>query len=91
MDNAARNHVEQLGRHGAYVMTAGGKTKLSSVFYDKIVQFCENYGINGLAYEMMIPETPETLRLLIWRDGHVDSGSAENINKLLDSERRVFG
>ena len=86
-----RRHVEQLGRHGVTVITAAGEERLSGAFYDRIVRFCHEYKINGIAYEIRIPETNAPMRLLIWKDGHVDSGSAENIDRLLDNERRVFG
>ena len=91
MERTMRDHVEQLGLHGATVVTAAGVRKLSGAFYDEIVRFCEQYKINGIAYEISVPDTDEPMRLLIWRDGHVDSGSAENISRLLDSDRRVFG
>ena len=84
MDNTMRNHVEQLGRHGAYVLTAGGKERLSGAFYDRIVRFCEQYRIPCISYEMHIPETDETMCLAIWRSGHVDSGSAEHIRAVMD-------
>lgn len=86
-----RKHVESLGRHGVTVCTAGGTELLSGAFYDRIVRFCHEHQINGIAYEISVPETDEPMRLLIWRDGHVDSGNAESISRLLDSERRVFG
>ena len=90
MDNMMRDHVEQLGRHGAVVITAAGKERLSGAFYDRIVRFCQWHGINGIAYEIRIPETDEPMRLLIWRDGHVDSGSVENIRKVMDGHEGVF-
>ena len=84
MENTMRNHVEQLGRHGAYVMTAAGKRSLSGSFYDIAVRFCLANGINCLAYRMTIPETDEPMMLAIWKDGHVDSGSAEHIRAVMD-------
>lgn len=91
MSNEMREHVANLGRHGVTVCTAAGNERLSGAFYDRIVRFCHEYRINGIAYEISVPDADEPMRLLIWRDGHVDSGSAENIDKLLDCERRVFG
>ena len=91
MNRNARSHVERLGHHGAVVITAAGTERMGGAFYDRIIRFCNQYGINGITYEIRIPETDAPMRLLIWRDGHVDSGSAENIARLLDSERRVFG
>ena len=85
-----RKHVEKLGRHGAMVVTAAGTECLSGAFYDRIVRFCEQYGINGLVYEMRIPETDDPMRLLIWRNGHVDSGSAENIRRIAEQSEGVF-
>lgn len=84
MDNTMRNHVEQLGRHGAYVLTAGGKERLSGAFYDSIVLFCEQYKIQCISYEMYIPETDQPMSLAIWRNGHVDSGSVEHIRAVME-------
>ena len=84
MDKTMRDHVEQLGRHGAYVMTAVGKRALSGAFYDIVIRFCEKNGINCLGYDMKIPETDEPMMLAIWRDGHVDSGSADHIRAVMD-------
>ena len=84
MANTMRDHVEQLGRHGAYVLTAGGKRRLCGAFYDEIVRFCEQYGINCIAYDMLIPETTEQMQLAIWKNGHVDSGSAEHIRAVMN-------
>lgn len=90
MNRNARNHVERLGRNGAVVITAAGTERLGGAFYDRIIQFCNQYGINGIAYEIRIPETDAPMRLLIWRDGHVDSGSAENIRKIMENRKGVF-
>ena len=84
MGNSGRAHVEQLGQHGAYVMTATGRERLDGAFYDRIVQFCEQYKIGCMAYEMHIPETDESMQLAIWRNGHVDSGCADHIRAVMD-------
>ena len=84
MERTMRDHVEQLGRHGAYVLTAAGRRKVCGAFYDTTVRFCNDYGINCLAYDMEIPETDEKMMIAIWRDGHVDSGSAEHIRAVMD-------
>ena len=84
MKRTMRDHVEQLGRHGAYVLTAGGKRILSGAFYDFAVRFCNRYGINCLGYDMKIPETDAPMMIAIWRNGHVDSGSAEHIRAVME-------
>ena len=84
-----RKHVEQLGRHGAYVLTSAGKRSLGGSFYDIVVRFCIANGINCLAYQMKIPETDEPMMLAIWKNGHVDSGSAEHIQTIL-GQKEVF-
>ena len=84
MERTMRDHVEQLGRHGAYVLTAAGKRSLSGSFYDSVIRFCEKYGINCLGYDMKIPETDEPLMIAIWRNGHVDSGNAESIRAIMN-------
>ena len=83
MDLKSRNHIETLGRNGAIVLTAGGERKLSGAFYDEIVRFCEKYRINCIGYDMKIPEAEEMLMVAIWRNGHVDSGSAEHISEIM--------
>lgn len=86
MDRTMRNHVEQLGRHGAYVLTTAGKRALSGAFYDIVVRFCIANGINCLGYDMKIPETDEPMMIAIWQNGHVDSGSAEQIRAIMKQE-----
>lgn len=90
MNRDSRNHVERLGRHGAVVITAAGTERLSGAFYDRIIRFCHQYRINGIAYEIRIPDADDPLRLLIWKDGHVDSGSAENIRRIMEQHEGVF-
>ena len=85
-----REHVAKLGRHGATVITAAGEERLSGAFYDRIIRFCHQYGINGIAYEIRIPEADDPLRLLIWKDGHVDSGSAESIRRIMEEHEVVL-
>lgn len=84
MEKTMRDHVEQLGRHGAYVLTTAGKRSLSGAFYDSVIRFCQRYDINCLGYELKIPETDEPMMLAIWKDGHVDSGSAEHIRAVME-------
>ena len=83
MERAGRNHCETLGKHGACVVTAGGKEPVCGAFYDRIIRFCEKYRINCMTYEMEIPETDQRMGLAIWRNGHVDSGSAEHIDEII--------
>ena len=67
-----------------FTRTAAGPELLSGAFYDRIVEFCKQYGINCLGYEMKIPETDEPMMIAIWRNGHVDSGSVEHIRAVMD-------
>lgn len=84
MARSMRDHVEQLGRHGAYVLTAAGKQRLSGAFYDIIVRFCGQNGINCIGYDMVIPETDKPMMLAIWANGHVDSGCTEHVRAVMD-------
>ena len=84
MDLNSRNHIDNLGRHGATVLTAGGERKLSGAFYDEIVRFCEKYRINCIGYDIRIPETDEPLMVAIWRNWHVDSGSRKHIQEIMN-------
>ena len=84
MDLKSRNHIDNLGRHGATVLTAGGERKLNGAFYDEIVRFCEKYRINCIGYEIRIPETDEKLMIAIWRNGHADSGSEKHIREIMN-------
>ena len=84
MDKVALDHISMLEKHGAQVFTAAGKRPVTRWFYRSILLFCEQYGINCLAYDMKIPETDEPMMLAIWRNGHVDSGSADHIHAVMD-------
>ena len=84
MGNGMREHVENLGRHGVVVHVLGGTERLSGAFYDRVIRFCEQYSINCLGYEIDVPEADEPMMLAIWRNGHVDSGSAESIREIMD-------
>ena len=79
MKEAALKHIDILSRHGAYILTAGGKELVSRGFYYSIVNFCEQHRINCIGYEMHLPDTEEPMMLAIWRDGHIDSGSKESV------------
>lgn len=85
MNKEMREHVAELGRHGVCVLTAAGKRKLSGGFYDEIVRFCEQYGINCIGYDIEVPGAEaDHMMLAIWRNGHVDSGSADHIHAVMD-------
>ena len=84
MGNGMREHVEKLGRHGVKVYTAAGPELLSGAFYDRIVDFCNQYGINCIAYDIDVPGIDDPMLLAIWKNGHVDSGSSEHIHAIMD-------
>ena len=83
MGESMRDHVEKLGRHGAYVKTLAGKRPLSGAFYDSVIRLCEQYGINCIGYEIELPGVDHAM-IAIWRNGHVDSGSADNIRAIMN-------
>ncbi len=75
-----QQHLESLRRHGAQVIGPDGKrTELNSFFVGNVVNNCIRMGCNAITYDLFLPDIDEPLMIAIWRDGHIDSGSAKSI------------
>ena len=80
----AQAHIETLARHGATIKAGDERIALTAAFYRQAVASCERGGCNAITYGLILPGIDEPMMLAIWRDGHVDSGSAESIYRVLD-------
>ena len=77
-------HLERLRQHGARVLTADGDTELNSYFVGNVINACIRMGCNAIVYAMRLPEIDEELAIAIHKNGHIDSGSPEMIERVLD-------
>ena len=77
--------VESLRLHGAKVTGPDGSlVELNSFFVGNVMNDCIRMGCNAITYDLFLSETEEPLQIAIWKNGHVDAGSAENIARCLD-------
>ena len=77
-------HLERLRQHGARVLTADGDTELNSYFVGNVINACIRTGCNAIIYTMRLPGIDEDLAIAIHKNGHIDSGSPETIERVLD-------
>ena len=77
-------HLERLRQHGARVLTGDGDTELNSYFVGNAINACIRMGANAITYEMTLPGIDEPMAICIHRNGHIDSGSQETIQRVLD-------
>ena len=81
----ALNHIETLRKHGAQVLGPDGqRVELNSFFWGKAMDACMLGGCSAICYELFLPGIDDKLLIAIHRDGRVDSGSEENIMRVLD-------
>ena len=78
-------HLESLMLHGARIFNENGE-RLTEAFAERAINKCRQWGCNAIAYILYLPEPDitEPLAICFWRDGRIDSGSVENIKRLLD-------
>ena len=76
-------HIEKLRVHGAKVIIDGKASEVNSYLWDTLKDECWLKGYEAIACELVIPETDEPLLLAIHRDGHVDSGSRDNVMRCM--------
>ncbi len=80
-----QRHLETLRRHGAQVIGPDGKrTELNSFFVGNVVNDCIRMGCNAITYDLFLPDIDEPMMIAIWKTGHIDSGSADAILRVLD-------
>ena len=81
----ALNHIETLRKHGAQVLGPDGeRVELNSFFWGKAMDACMMGDCSAICYELFLPGIDDKLLIAIHRDGRVDSGSEENIMRVLD-------
>ena len=77
-------HLERLRKHGARVLLPDGDTELNSYFVGNAINACIRMGCNAITYAIRLPGIDEEMAIAIHRNGHIDSGSAEAIARILD-------
>ncbi len=80
------DHINSLIAHGAQLRNpdTGSLIPLTEGFYHKAVEACRKGGCNAIAYDLVLPGIDSKLLLAVWKDGHVDSGSAKSVCACLD-------
>lgn len=75
------DHILSLINHGAQLRNpdSGSLIPLTEAFYIEAVEACHRGGYNAATYDLVLPGICDELLLAIWKDGHVDSGSARSI------------
>ena len=79
-----QRHIETLRRHGARVGGPEGSVELNSFFYYNAIDQCNRIGANAITYRLILPGIDEEMAIAIHRDGHIDSGSLETVQQVLD-------
>ena len=79
-----QRHIEILRRHGARVGTAEGSVELNSFFYYNAIDEVNRIGANAITYRLILPGIEEEMAIAIHKDGHIDSGSADMVERVLD-------
>jgi hypothetical protein len=83
-------HLTTLCRHRATLRASNGKSEpLTRAFYNNALFECATKGYSAIVYDMVLPEVAEKTQLVIWRNGHMDSGSVKNIEALLKARESV--
>ena len=79
-------HIQSLNNNGACIRRPDGtKEPITMDFYRKAVEQCRTGGYNAVTYELELPSIDGDFQIVIWRDGHVDSGSTRRIIQSLAS------
>ena len=83
-------HLATLCRHKATLRGSNGRSEpFTRAFYNNALFECATKGYAAIVYDMVLPEIAGEIRLVIWRDGHIDSGSAGNIEAVLKARGSV--
>lgn len=89
-EDANLRHLNSLIAHGAKIgcgEVCGQPIRidLDEQFYDAHLHFIRNQpAITALTFDLFLPGIDEAFALTIWEDGHIDSGSKENMQRVLD-------
>ena len=83
--SCALNHIETLRKHGAQVLGPDGqRVELNSFFYDRVKDACWLQNCSAICCELFLPGIEDRMLIAVHRDGRVDTGSEENIMRVLD-------
>ena len=84
---STQRHLETLCRHKAALRGSNGTSEpLTRSFYNNALFECATKGYATIVYYMVLPDVSGGTRLVIWRNGHIDSGTEESIGALLKEE-----
>ena len=79
-------HIQSLNNNGARIKAPDGSTEpVTMDFYRRAVEQCRTGGYNAVTYELELPSIDGDFQIVIWRDGHADSGSTRRIIQSLAS------
>ena len=84
------DHLHSLIAHGAQIGYAGPtgqtiKVSLDESFYtEHLAWIVSQPAITALTFDLYLPGIEEDLALTIWADGHIDSGSKNTMQRILD-------
>lgn len=79
-----RRHIESLQFHGAMVGEEDPQP-LTVGMVEEIIQRCKENGWTAVAYDLKLDGIDDPMAIAIWANGHVDSGSLENIMSIMFS------
>ena len=83
-------HIETLCRHKATLRGSNGSSEpFTRAFYNNALFECATKGYSAIVYDMVLPDVKEKTQLVIWRNGHIDSGSVKNIEALLKARESI--
>ena len=83
-------HLNTLAAHGAQITYSDGcgqpiRIDLSEDFYTEHLAWLRNQpAVTALTFDLYLPGIDGEFALTIWEDGHIDSGSKESMQRVLD-------
>ena len=83
-------HLATLCRHKATLWASNGSFEpLTRAFYNNALFECATKGYSAIVYDMVLPGINEKTQLVIWRNGHINSGCVKNITALLGAQDKI--
>lgn len=79
------DHLHSLIAHGATLGEGPGGRPLTEQFYQDELSWMRGYpAVTAVTYDICLPGIDRTMALAIWADGHIDSGSPENVSRIVN-------
>lgn len=79
------DHLNSLIAHGATLGEGPHGLPLTEQFYQDELSWMHGYpAVTAVTYDIWIPGIDKTMALAIWADGHIDSGSPENVSRIVN-------